>query len=129
MQIDGTALLFAAGASLLTAVLFGLVPALRAAGINLNRTLRATGSASRARRCALRGVLMIAEMALALVLLIGAGLMVRSFVALQQVRPGFDPDGVLTFRAGAADREVRGRRSCGSRCCGRWRSRSARSPA
>ncbi len=98
VQIDGTALLFAASASLLTALIFGLVPALRAAGINLNRTLRTTGSASPA-QVRLRGMLMIAEMALALVLLIGAGLMVRSFVALQQVRPGFDPYGVLTFRA------------------------------
>jgi putative ABC transport system permease protein len=97
VQIDGTALLFAAGASVLTAVLFGLFPAFRAAGINLTRTLRATGSASAA-QVRLRGVLMVGEMALALVLLIGAGLMIRSFVALQQVRPGFDPAGVLTFR-------------------------------
>jgi putative ABC transport system permease protein len=97
VQIDGTALLFAAGASLLTAVIFGLVPALRAADIDLNRTLRATGSASQA-QVRLRRLLMVGEMALALVLLIGAGLMVRSFVALQQVRPGFDPQGVHTFR-------------------------------
>ena len=97
VRIDGTALLFAAGASLLTAVVFGLAPALRAAGINLNRTLRATGSATQA-QARLRGLLMVGEMALALVLLIGAGLMVRSFVALQQVRPGFDADYVHTFR-------------------------------
>ena len=97
IQIDGTALLFAAGASVLTAIVFGLMPAFRAAGINLNRTLRATGSASGA-QVRLRGILMIGEMALALVLLIGAGLMIRSFAALQQVRPGFDPAGVLTFR-------------------------------
>jgi putative ABC transport system permease protein len=97
VQIDGAALLFAAGASAPTALVFGLIPALRAAGIDLNRTLRATGSASAA-QVRLRGVLMIGEMALALVLLIGAGLMIRSFAALQQVRPGFDPAGVLTFR-------------------------------
>jgi putative ABC transport system permease protein len=97
VQIDATALLFATGVSALTAVLFGLVPALRAARINLNGMLRATGSGSVA-QVRLRGLLMIAEMALALVLLIGAGLMIRSFAALQQVRPGFDPSGVLTFR-------------------------------
>src|SRR5262245_12192820 len=97
VQLDAAALLFAAGASALTAVLFGLVPALRAAGIDLNATLRATGSATGA-QVRLRSVLMIGEMALALVLLIGAGLMIRSFAALQQVRPGFDPSGVLTFR-------------------------------
>ena len=106
IQIDGTALLFAAGASPLTAMLFGLMPALRAAGINLNRhAARATGSASAA-QVRLRGILMIGEMALALVLLIGAGLMIRSFVALQQVRPGFDPYGVLTFRMALPIREV-----------------------
>ena len=97
VPIDGSALLFAAGASALTALLFGLIPALRAAGLDLNRTLRATGSAS-ATQVRLRSALMIGEMALALVLLIGAGLMIRSFAALQEVRPGFDPAGVLTFR-------------------------------
>jgi predicted permease len=97
VQIDAAALLFALGASLVTAVIFGLVPAMRAAGINLNRTLRATGSASQA-QVRLRGLLMVGELALALVLLIGAGLMVRSFVALQHVRPGFEPNGLHTFR-------------------------------
>ena len=97
VRIDGTVLLFAVGASALTALFFGLVPALRAASLDLNRTLRATGSPS-VDQVRLRSVLMIAEMALALVLLIGAGLMIRSFAALQQVRPGFDPAGVLTFR-------------------------------
>jgi len=97
VQLDATALLFAAGASALTAALFGLVPALRAAGLDLNSTLRATGSATGA-QVRLRSLLMIGELSLALVLLIGAGLMIRSFAALQQVRPGFDPSGVLTFR-------------------------------
>ena len=97
VRIDTTALLFAAGASTLTAILFGLIPALRIAGVDLNRTLRAAGSASGG-QVRLRTVLMIAEMALALVLLIGAGLMIRSFSALQHVRPGFDASGVLTFR-------------------------------
>jgi putative ABC transport system permease protein len=97
VRLDGTALLFAVAASLLTAVVFGLVPAMRAAGINLNRTLRATGSASQA-QVRLRRLLMVGEMALALVLLIGAGLLVRSFVALQHVRPGFEPYGLHTFR-------------------------------
>ena len=97
IEIDATALMFAAGVSALTAVLFGVVPALRAARIDLNGTLRTAGSGSVA-QVRLRGLLMIAEMALALVLLIGAGLMIRSFAALQQVKPGFEPSGVLTFR-------------------------------
>jgi putative ABC transport system permease protein len=96
VRIDAAVLLFATGATALTAVSFGLVPALHAAGIDLNRVLRAgSGSIAPVRR---RGALMIAEMALALVLLIGAGLMIRSFAALQSVRPGFDPAGLLTFR-------------------------------
>ena len=97
VQIDGMALVFAAGASVVTAMLVGLFPAFRAAGIDLSRSLRARGSAPGG-QVRLRSVLMVAEMALALVLLIGAGLMIRSFLALQQVRPGFDPYGVLTFR-------------------------------
>ena len=99
IRIDPGVLLFALGATLATAVVFGLVPALRAAGVDVNRTLRAgtNPSASKA-QVHMRSVLMVAEVALTLVLLIGAGLMVRSFVALQQVRPGFDPASVLSFR-------------------------------
>jgi predicted permease len=97
IQLDAAALLFAAGASALTALLSGIVPALRGAGLDLNSTLRAAGSATAA-QVRLRRILMIGEMALALVLLIGAGLVIRSFAALQQVHPGFDPRGVLTFR-------------------------------
>jgi predicted permease len=96
-RMDGAVLLFALAATALTAGIFGLVPALRAAGMELNRTLRATGSPSVA-HARVRATLLIAEMALALVLLIGAGLMVRSFAGLQQVRPGFDASAVLTFR-------------------------------
>jgi putative ABC transport system permease protein len=97
VRIDGSVLLFALAASSITALFFGLVPALRAAGMDLNRTLRATGTPSLV-NARLRSTLMVAEMALALVLLIGAGLMVRSFSALQHVRPGFDPSTVLTLR-------------------------------
>ncbi|MEN3336993.1 MAG: hypothetical protein V7647_669 [Acidobacteriota bacterium] len=96
VRIDGAVVLFAIVATGFTALSFGLLPALGAAEIDLNRVLRAgSGSIAPARR---RGLLMIAEMALALVLLIGAGLMIRSFTALQRVRPGFDPAGLLTFR-------------------------------
>jgi predicted permease len=95
--IDGGVLLFAMTASALTAVFFGLAPAVRAAGVDLTRTLRAAGSAT-STQMRLRTALMVAEMALALVLLVGAGLIIRSFAALQRVQPGFDPNGVLTFR-------------------------------
>jgi putative ABC transport system permease protein len=98
IQFDSAALLFAIAASVFTALIFGLVPAWRAAAVNLNRALRTAGSAS-VSQVRVRNLLMIAEMSLALVLLIGAGLMIRSFLALQQVRPGFDAGGVLTFRA------------------------------
>lgn len=99
VQIDITVLLFALGASAATALLFGLIPAIRAARVDVNRTLRGgvNPSASKA-QVKLRGVLMVAEVALTLVLLIGAGLLVRSYFALQQVRPGFDPASVLSFR-------------------------------
>ena len=99
IRLDPTVLLFALAASVATAVVFGLIPAVRAARVDVNRTLRGgvNPSASKA-QVKLRGVLMVAEVALTLVLLIGAGLMVRSFFALQQVRPGFDPARVLSFR-------------------------------
>ncbi|MGH9822974.1 MAG: ABC transporter permease, partial [Blastocatellia bacterium] len=92
-------LLFALGVSLLTGSLFGLVPALRASRTDLNQALKEgmrtmVGSARSAR---VRNLLVVAEVALALVLLTGAGLMVRSFQKLTAVDPGFDPKQVLTM--------------------------------
>ncbi|MBF5043479.1 ABC transporter permease [Aggregicoccus sp. 17bor-14] len=94
--VDAVSVLFTLGLSLLTGVLFGLVPALRLArapqGTGLLR--QASGGAGGGRR--LRGALVLAEVALALMLLVGAGLLVRSFGRLQQVDPGFEPAGVLS---------------------------------
>ena len=73
-------------------------------------------------------MLMVAEMALALVLLIGAGLMIRSFVALQDVRPGFDPAGPLTFRIALPPAKYP-RPECGRPCSRRWNDGFAPSPA
>jgi len=96
VAVDGRILLFAISLSLLTSVLFGLAPALQLARTDLARVLREAGSirGSRARK-RLRGGLVVAEMALALTLLAGAGLLLRSFARLQSVDPGFNPENVL----------------------------------
>ncbi len=100
VAIDARALGFAAGVSLLAAVVFGLAPALRAVRGNLIDGLRDRGSDSGGVRAnKLRTALVVSEVALSLVLLIGAGLMVRSFARLQQVDPGFDAKNVVTFNA------------------------------
>jgi predicted permease len=99
VHIDGTVLLFALGTSLLTGLLFGLVPALRATPANLQETLRAGGRgmiSGAAQR--LRNGLVIAEVALAVVLVVGAGLMTKSFVTLLHVDPGFKPDHLVAVK-------------------------------
>jgi putative ABC transport system permease protein len=97
--IDGNVLLFAAAASLVAACLFGATPALRAGRANLADALKDRGSdAGSARRNKVRTALVVVEVALSLVLLIGAGLMLRSFTKLQQVDPGFDTKNVLTLK-------------------------------
>jgi putative ABC transport system permease protein len=97
--VDGRVLAFTALTCVATAVVFGLVPALQAARPNLQRTLQNGGRAGTGgARYRVRNLLILGEVALSVVLLVGAGLLVRSFVALQQVRPGFDASDVLTFR-------------------------------
>jgi putative ABC transport system permease protein len=99
--IDGQVLAFTIAIAVATGLLFGLVPALQSAKPNLNETLRDAGargaSAGRARQ-RLRSSLVIGEVALSLVLLVGAALLIRSFVGLQSVKPGFDPSHLLTLR-------------------------------
>ncbi|HXW05438.1 MAG TPA: ABC transporter permease, partial [Vicinamibacterales bacterium] len=99
VEIDLTVLLFALGATAVTVLAFGIAPAIRAIRLDVNRTLRAgTAPAATPAQLRLRHVLVVGEIALALVLLVGAGLMVRSFQALQRVEPGFEAEGALTFR-------------------------------
>ena len=101
--IDGRVLLFTLSLSLFAGILFGLSPALRISRWDLNSTLKDAGrgssgtSAVWGRGNNVRGLLVVSELALCVVLLIGAGLLIRSFARLQDVLPGFNPHGVLTF--------------------------------
>src|SRR5262249_59744628 len=94
----GGGVAFAAGIRLVTGGIFGLVPALQASKPNLNETLKdaGRGSTEGGRRQLMRGALVVLEVASALVLLVGAGLMIKSFWRLQNVDPGFNPDNALT---------------------------------
>jgi putative ABC transport system permease protein len=102
IRLDGRALAFTFGIAILTGLVFGLVPALQASKPNLNESLKeggkGAGTAPSGRR--VRSVLVVAEIALALMLLIGAGLLMKSFVRLQQVDPGFNPNNLLTLNIG-----------------------------
>ncbi len=97
--LDSTVLLFTLGVSLLTGLLFGLAPLLNLGGRTANAALRQGGTRTTAARGRqrLRRLLVVSETALAVVLVVGAGLMLRSFAALQRVDAGFDPEGILTF--------------------------------
>jgi putative ABC transport system permease protein len=98
IRLDWRVLMFALGASLLTGVVFGVLPALTSARVNLNETLKEGGrdaGAGASQRT--RGALVAAEVALALVVLVSAGLLVKSFWRLQQVNPGFDATRLTTM--------------------------------
>ena len=99
VSVDGRVLLFTLGLSLVTGLFFGVVPALQASRPDLNETLKegGRGGTSGPGRHRLRSALAIGEIALALVLLVGAGLMFRSFQRLLSVEPGFRPDHLLTL--------------------------------
>ena len=98
VSIDSTVLLFGLGVSMLTGLLFGLAPARQLSDLRLNDDLKtsARGSASTRQR-RVRGALVAAEIALSLVLLVGAGLTIKSFIRLQHVPIGFNPDNLLTI--------------------------------
>jgi putative ABC transport system permease protein len=94
--IDYRVLTFALGVSALTGVLFGIVPALQAARLDVTSALKEGGrSAEGHRRTSARSLLLIGEVALSLMLLVGAGLLIKSFLRLQEIRPGFNAHNVL----------------------------------
>jgi putative ABC transport system permease protein len=97
VHLDRAVLIFTLVVSLITGLLFGLVPALRTAKLDLRETLNeaSRGSTSGPRQHRLRGALVATEIALAMLLLIGAGLLLRSFERLQEVSAGFAPDHLL----------------------------------
>jgi predicted permease len=98
LSLDPRVLLFALGVSLFAGVLFGLAPAFQGLRGNLQNTLREGGQTSRADRTGrgLRRVLIVAEFALAVILLAGSGLMIKTISGLRQIDPGFNPDDVIT---------------------------------
>jgi putative ABC transport system permease protein len=100
ISIDGNVLLFSAGISLLTGIVFGVVPALHGSKSNFAESLKdaTRGGTSGGVRNRIRAVLVSAQLALALVLLIGSGLLIRSFLKMQGADLGCDPKGLLTFQ-------------------------------
>jgi putative ABC transport system permease protein len=94
--LDWTVLLFTLGVSFFTGVVFGLIPAIQAGEVDVNETLKETGRGNSGRNW-LRSSLVVGEVATTLVVLIFAGLMIRSFYKLQQVNPGFSHDRLTSF--------------------------------
>ncbi|HKQ78548.1 MAG TPA: ABC transporter permease [Blastocatellia bacterium] len=107
ISIDATVLAFTVGISVLTGVLFGLAPALHTLKVNLNDSLNAEGRSGSAsfERNRTHNLLVVMETAIAVVLLVGAGLLIRSLVRLQNVNPGFDAENALTLRIDLSERK------------------------
>ena len=109
ISIDLPAILFTFATALVTGILFGMIPVMKYARPRIAHALRGGGrlaSQSRERHGA-RSVLVVVQVALALVLLVGSGLMIRTFQALRRVDPGFDPRDVLTMRIAIPETQVK----------------------
>lgn len=111
--INGTVLAFTFGLALATGILFGLAPIWRAIKLDPNSSLKAGGRSGQGdsglnlKRHRLRGLLVVSELALSLVLLIGAGLLIRSFIRLQSVPPGFTTENVMSLEVVVSDPKYR----------------------
>jgi predicted permease len=102
VSIDSTVLFFTMALSLFAGMAFGLAPALKATRVNLQETMNQSGRGSSGFRQRLQGTFVAVEVAMALVLLVGAGLMVRTLGALWRVNPGFNPSHAITFNLSLA---------------------------
>ncbi len=98
VEINPAVLLFTLAISILTAIVFGLVPALQATRWNLQEQLKESSRGVQLGSSRTRNIFVVAEMALALILLVGAGLLIRSFARLVSVNPGFNPKNMATVR-------------------------------
>ena len=105
ISLDTGVLLFTAAVSILTGIVFGLAPALQSSRPDLQETLKDAARGLTGRRRWLRSVMIVAEVALTLVLLTGAGLLIRSFFRLQQVNPGFATESAITFAVSLPERK------------------------
>lgn len=110
ISVDAPVLIFTLGATLLTGALFGLAPALHSSNPNLTETLKEGERSSSARRNRTGRILVISEVALTLVLLVGAGLLVKSFWRLSRVNPGFNPQNLLAMQISVSAGADEGRR-------------------
>ena len=106
-RLDVPALLFAAAIALLSSVVFGMTPALRSAAVRLTQALNIASAIGKSTRDRVRSALVVGEVALALMLLAGAGLLVRSALALSKVQPGFDTTNLMTGRVGLSEATYR----------------------
>ncbi len=97
ISLDGRVLLFTLGLSVFAAIVFGLAPALKGSRVNLMEILKESGRGSSGARHRMQGIFVAVEVAIAVVLVIGAGLMLRSLSALWRVNPGFNPSHAITF--------------------------------
>lgn len=103
-HLDFRALLFAAAIALFSSIVFGMTPALRSGAVRLTQALNISSAIGKSTRDRVRNALVVGEVALALMLLAGAGLLVRSALALSKVQPGFDTANLMAGRVGLSER-------------------------